>query len=364
MTIDRRLMQAALSYGRRGMGRTASNPSVGALVVKSGIVVGRGFTQEGGRPHAEPVALAQAGEAARGATLYVTLEPCSHFGKSPPCVDAIIQAGIIRVVSALEDPNPLVGGQGHEKLRRAGVEVLVGVCAEEARRVHLGHILRVTQNRPMVTLKLAQTAVGYAAGGVYDHRLMITGQAANARVQILRSLHDAIMVGIGTVLEDDPLMTVRIAGASYAPLRVVLDSEAILNPRSRLAMSARQVPVLVFVGPEAPPARITILRGLGVMVESLPLRDGHLDLSAALRALSARGILRVFSEGGPRVAASLIEQGLADEVVLFSSPKPFGREGVPALSGRARGHLADPASYKLQRTSLVGSDSCEIFERV
>eukprot|EP01037_Dinobryon_pediforme_P013921 gene13921-14038_t len=340
-------------FGRRGMGRTGSNPSVGALVVKDGIVIGRGFTQAGGRPHAEPVALAQAGVAAKGATLYVTLEPCSHFGKSPPCVDAIIQAGIARVVSALEDPNPLVGGQGHDKLWSAGIEVVTDVCAGEARRAHLGHILRVTQNRPMVTLKLAQTADGYAAGGVYDHRLMITGQAANARVQILRSLHDAIMVGIGTALEDDPLMTVRIPGASYAPLRVVLDSEAILNPRSRLAMSAGQVPVLVFVGPAAPPARITVLRGMGVMVENLPLKDGRLDLNAALRALSARGILRVFSEGGPRVAASLIEQGLADEVVLFSSHKPFGREGVPALSAQARDHLADPAFYTLQRTSLM-----------
>ena len=361
---DARFMQAALSFGRRGMGLTAPNPAVGALVVRGGSVVGRGFTQAGGRPHAEPVALRQAGAAAKGATLYVTLEPCSHFGKSPPCADAIIAAGISRVVSALEDPNPLVAGQGHAKLRAAGIEVVTGICAEAARRDHLGHILRVTQGRPMVTLKLAQTADGFAAGGAYDHRLMITGQAANAKVQILRSLHDAIMVGIGTALGDDPLMSVRIAGAHYAPTRVVLDARAQLDLNSRLVQSAGEGPVLVLCGPDAPQARVEALKKAGVSVEAVPLSEGRLDLLAALRTLSARGINRVFSEGGPRVASSLIAQGLADEVMLFTSPKPFGREGVPALAQAARAQLEDAALFHKRHDGWIGNDHFEIFERV
>lgn len=360
---DIRFMLAALAYGRRGMGRTGSNPSVGALVVKDGVIVGRGFTQAGGRPHAEPVALFEAGAAARGATLYVTLEPCSHFGKSPPCADAIIAAGISRVVSALEDPNPLVAGQGHGKLRAAGIEVLSGVCAVEARAAHLGHILRVTQGRPMVTLKLAQTADGYAAGGDYDPRLMITGQAANSAVQVWRSLHDAIMVGSGTAREDDPSLTVRIPGANYKPLRVVLDREASLSPRSRLASSAREVPVLVFVGEAADAAKIAALQVLGVEVEVLLLQHGHLDLLAALKALSTRGITRVFSEGGPSVGSALIAQGLADEVLLLSAPKPLGRVGVSALSDAARAQLADSGLYSAAPATHIGSDKLQKFER-
>ena len=357
-------MRAALAYGRRGMGLTASNPAVGALVVQEGVVLGRGFTQQGGRPHAEPVAIQQAGAAAIGATLYVSLEPCSHFGKSPPCVDAIIAAGIVRVVSALEDPNPLVAGQGHAKLRAAGIEVVTGVCIAQARQAHLGHILRVTQGRPMVTLKLAQTADGYAAGGRYDQRLMITGQAANAKVQILRSLHDAIMVGIGTAQEDNPLMTVRIPGAHYAPLRVVLDAEAQLDIKSRLVQSVGHVPVLVLIGPDAPSDRVENLRQAGVMLENIPMADGRLDLGAALRSLSVRGITRVFSEGGPRVASSLIAQGLADNVVIFTSPKPFAREGVPALAQAARAQLADRKMFHKQRDGWIGNDHFEIFERI
>ena len=360
---DAGFMAAALAYGRRGLGLTSSNPAVGALVVKDGIVVGRGFTQAGGRPHAEPVALAQAGELARGATLYVTLEPCSHVGKSPPCVDAIIAAGIARVVSAMQDPNPLVAGQGHAKLRAAGIEVLVGIGEGEARAAHLGHILRVTRGRPMVTLKIAQTADGYAAGGEYDPRLMITGQAANSVVQIWRSQSDAIMVGSGTAREDDPSLTVRLAGVKSGPLRVVLDRAAALNLRSRLVSTARDVPTLAFVGEDADKARISALRNAGVDVEILPLVGAHLDLNAALQALSQRGITRVFSEGGPRVGSALIVQGLADEVLLLTAPKPFGRAGVAALSVQARATLADKGLYSAAAETHIGIDKLQKFER-
>ena len=221
---DRRWMQAALNLGERSLGLAAPNPSVGAILVKDGAVVGRAVTAPGGRPHAEPLAIAQAGEAARGATLYVTLEPCSHTGASPPCADAVIAAGVARVVSAIEDPNPKVAGQGHARLRAAGIKVDVGPGADQARRDHRGHILRVTAGRPCVTLKIAETADGFASGGAHDHRLRITGQVANLRVQIMRATHEAIMVGVETALADDPALTVRLPGLERKPWRVVLDT--------------------------------------------------------------------------------------------------------------------------------------------
>ena len=220
---DQRFMQLALALGRRGQGRTWPNPAVGAVVVKDGVIVGRGWTQPGGRPHAEPEALRRAGEAARGATLYVTLEPCSHFGKSPPCVDAVIAAGIARVVSAIEDPNPEVAGQGHARLRAAGITVDVGLGAAEAARDHAGHFRRIRDKRPHVILKLAVSADD-KIGAAGRKPVAITGEAARTRVHLLRAQCDAILVGIGTVLADDPLLTCRLPGMeARSPVRVVLD---------------------------------------------------------------------------------------------------------------------------------------------
>ena len=208
--VDERWMAAALRFGRRNFGLTTPNPCVAALIVNDDVLVGRGVTAPGGRPHAEAVALAEAGEAARGATIYVTLEPCSHSGVTPPCAEAIVAAGLARVVAALEDPDARVAGQGFAKLREAGVAVEVGVGEAQARRDHRGHILRATVGRPMVTLKLALTADGYAAGEEHDARLAITGEAANSAVQVMRSLNDAIMIGVGTACDDDPLLTIRL----------------------------------------------------------------------------------------------------------------------------------------------------------
>src|ERR1700753_414623 len=253
---DQRFMQLALSLGRRGQGRTWPNPAVGAVVVKDGVIVGRGWTQAGGRPHAEPEALIRAGDAARGATLYVTLEPCSHFGKSPPCADAIIAAGIARVVSAIEDPNPEVAGQGHARLRAAGITVDVGLLAEEAARDHAGHFRRIRDRRPHVILKLAVSAddkIG-AAGG---RPVAITGDVARSRVHLLRARSDAILVGIGTVLADDPLLTCRLPGmAVRSPVRVVLDRALRISGASKLLRSARQTPLWVMTSEtsEAPAA--------------------------------------------------------------------------------------------------------------
>jgi diaminohydroxyphosphoribosylaminopyrimidine deaminase/5-amino-6-(5-phosphoribosylamino)uracil reductase len=361
---DLRFFRAALALGRRGLGVAAPNPAVGALVVKDGVIVGRGWTASGGRPHAEPQALAQAGEAARGATLYVTLEPCAHHGKTPPCADAVIASGVARVVAGLTDPDDRVAGEGFAKIRAAGIAVESDVLAEDCRRAHRGHILRVTQGRPMVTLKIAQTADGYAAGGEHDRRLAITGLAANNRTHVFRALHDAIMVGIGTILGDDPLMTVRLPGVDRKLLRVVLDARLDLPLLSRLVHGASDLPTLVLCGESAEPTRRAALAELGVEVQTCPLVGGRLDLRAALRILGARGVTRVFSEGGPRIGAALIAQDLADEMILFTSPRPLGRPGVEALAPQARAKLKDEKAYRLVEQGLLGVDGFVHYESV
>jgi diaminohydroxyphosphoribosylaminopyrimidine deaminase/5-amino-6-(5-phosphoribosylamino)uracil reductase len=362
---DERYMAAAFALGRRNLGRTSPNPAVGAIVVRDGLVVARGWTGDGGRPHAEATALAAAGELARGSTLYVTLEPCSHHGETPPCVDAIIANGVARVVSALDDPDPRVAGRGHKTLREAGVDVTVGVCAEAARREHRGHIRRVTEGAPTVTLKLAQTADGYAAGDAHDPRLFITGPIAESYTHMQRALHDAVMVGIGTARTDDPLMTVRLPGvAGVRPLRVILDPGLALSPRSRVVATAREVPTLVICGSDEKAAR-AFAAATGVEVARVPLVNANrIDLSAALRLLGERGVTRVFSEGGPRVAESLIICGYADDVILLTGVRPLGRVGTPALSLRARTILGDPTRYRLVENDLLGVDRLMRYERV
>jgi diaminohydroxyphosphoribosylaminopyrimidine deaminase / 5-amino-6-(5-phosphoribosylamino)uracil reductase len=362
---DLRWMEAALDLGSRSLGLTAPNPAVGAILVKDGGVVGRGATAPGGRPHAERIAIDQAGGAARGSTLFVTLEPCSHFGASSPCADAIVAAGVARVVSAMEDPNPLVGGQGHARLRAAGIAVSVGIGAAQARRDHRGHVLRVTMGRPSVTLKLAETADGFASGGSHDPRLRITGQIANLRVQVMRSTHEAIMIGVGTATADDPALTVRLAGVKRKPLRVVLDTHLQLPVRSRVVTSASDIATLVIAGADAPKEAALRLADLGVTIERVRLdADGRVDLNEALRALAARGVTRVFSEGGPRVAARLIALNLAAEIVLITAEKPLGRPGVPALDDEARAALSDPSRHRLVETAAYGLDKMRVWERL
>jgi diaminohydroxyphosphoribosylaminopyrimidine deaminase/5-amino-6-(5-phosphoribosylamino)uracil reductase len=357
---DLRWMAAALNLGSRSLGLAAPNPAVGAILVKDGAVVGRGATAPGGRPHAELVAIERAGAAARGATLYVTLEPCSHCGVSPPCADAIIEAGVAHVVSAIEDPNPRVCGQGHARLRAAGIAVAVGSGAAQARRDHLGHILRVTTGRPCVTLKLAETADGFASGGSHDARLRITGQISDLRVQVMRSTHEAIMVGVGTALADDPALTVRLPGVDLKPLRVVLDTHLRLPERSRLAATAR----FVIAGLDASDQAAKGLADLGAAIERVAAANGRVDLTQALRALAARGITRVFSEGGPRVAARLIALELADAVALITAERPLGRPGVPTLDDEARATLVNRSHYLPVETLAYGPDTMRVWERV
>ncbi len=250
--LDHRAMRLALALGRRHLGCTWPNPSVGAVVVADGRIVGQAATAPGGRPHAEPLALAMAGDAARGATLYVSLEPCSHHGRTPPCTDAAIAAGIARVVTAMEDPDPRVAGRGHALLREAGIAVETGLLREEARRDHRGHVSRVTRGRPSLHLKLARTRDGFAApsGG---ERLKITGAVADGVVHLWRAHADAIMVGIGTARADDPSLTVRLPGLSdRSPLRIVLDSTLRLTPSTHLVRGARDIPTLVVTGRHTP----------------------------------------------------------------------------------------------------------------
>ncbi len=362
---DESFMAAALTLGRRYMGQTWPNPAVGALVVRDGQIVGRGMTKPSGRPHAETEALQEAGDLARGATLYVTLEPCSHHGLTPPCADAVVAAGITRVVSALEDPDARVAGRGHARMAAAGIDVVTGTLQAEAHRAHLGHILRVTQGRPMLTLKLAETADGYAAGGDHDPRLMITGLAANNRVQMWRAFHDAVMIGVGTAHADDPLLTVRLPGLERKPWRIVLDTKLSLSLRSRLVSTAQDWPVLVICGEAAPKDAETALIKAGVHVTRVAIAaDGHLDLAAALGALAARGLTRIFSEGGPTVASHLVRQDLADEVVIVRAPRPLLRPGVPSLQDAARVALADQNHWRPYDVEAAGIDQILRYERV
>lgn len=362
--LDRRFMQLALALGRRGLGRTAPNPAVGAVIVKDGIVVGRGWTQPGGRPHAEPEALARAGEAARGATLYVTLEPCSHVGKSPPCADAIIAAGIARVVSAIEDPNPQVAGQGHAKLRAAGIVVDVGTCADEAARDHAGHFRRVRDGRPHVILKLAVSPddkIG-AAGG---KPVAITGEATRARVHLLRAQCDAVMIGIGTARADDPLLTCRLPGmAKRSPVRIVLDRALRLPGDGQLVHSAREVPLWVMTSDTAEAPAAAKLGAAGVQVLRVKTSEHGLDLADALRTLSDKGITRLMVEGGAQVAASFVEAGLVDEVWLLRGPKEIGADGVAALGALPLGAITQSSSFRVRASENLDHDTLTIYQRV
>ena len=360
---DATFMSAAINYGRRGLGVTAPNPAVGCVIVKDGVIISRGATQPGGRPHAETEALRIAGDAARGSTLYVSLEPCSHFGVTGPCAHAIVHAGVARVVSAIEDPDIRVAGRGHAMIVEAGIGLRVGVGAREARRANLGHITRVTQGRPMVTLKLAQTANGFA--GVPTQRLLITDEAANGRVQMMRAMHDAVMVGIGTVLADDPQLTVRLAGLEQRrPLRVVLDSKLRLPLASKLVATAHEHPVLVFCGEDAGVEQQAALETAGVMVERvMRSAEGHLDLKAALTVLGKRGVTRVLSEGGPQLGAALVARGLVEEVVIFTSPRKHEGEGIVAVSSPMRA-VIESASWRVLAQGQVGPDAYVHYERL
>jgi diaminohydroxyphosphoribosylaminopyrimidine deaminase/5-amino-6-(5-phosphoribosylamino)uracil reductase len=363
---DQRFMQLALTLGRRGQGRTWPNPAVGAVVVSDGVIVGRGWTQPGGRPHAEPEALKRAGEAARGATLYVTLEPCSHFGRSPPCADAVIAAGIARVVSAIEDPNPEVAGQGHARLRAAGIVVDVGLGAKEAARDHAGHFRRIRDKRPHVLLKLAVSSDD-KIGAAGRKPVAITGQAAKARVHLLRAQCDAVLVGIGTVQADDPLLTCRLPGMeAQSPVRVVLDRALRISGTSRLVHSARETPLWVMTSnlSEAPAAMKLGAAGAQVIrVATTATPPPGLDLPAVLHALAEKGITRLLVEGGARVASSFVAADLVDEIWLLRGPDAVGADGVAALEALPLTSITRSPTFKQRASETLQHDTLTIYER-
>jgi diaminohydroxyphosphoribosylaminopyrimidine deaminase / 5-amino-6-(5-phosphoribosylamino)uracil reductase len=355
---DAGFMRSALALAGRGLGRTAPNPAVGCVLVRHGRVVGRGWTQPGGRPHAETVALAQAGAAARGATAYVSLEPCAHHGRTPPCTDALIAGGITRVVIPLIDPDPRVAGRGRAALAAAGIQVALGCLAEEAAHLNRGFLRRVRTGRPLVTLKLAQSLDGRIATAAGESR-WITGPLARREVHLARARADAVLIGAGTVRTDDPMLDVRDLGLAQAsPVRVVVAPTLALPVTGRLARSASRLPLWICHTAAAEPARRDAWTAAGADLIEVPAQEGHggADLAALLARLGDRGLTRVFCEGGARLAASLVADGLADEIVTYTAGLVLGATALAAVAELPVSALAAAPRYRLVATAMLGGD--------
>lgn len=352
-SADERWMRLALSLGARGLGITWPNPAVGCVIVKDGRVLGRGWTQAGGRPHAERMALAQAGTAAEGATAYVTLEPCAHTGKTSPCADALIEAKVARVVTAILDPDPRVSGKGFDKLRAVGIEVSTGILAEEARQANLGFLTRVTQNRPIVTLKLASSLDAKIATQTGESQ-WITGAEARAFVHYLRATHDAVMIGSGTSLADNPSLTVRLAGLEHRhPVRIVLDSQLTTPTDNVLGQSSDNTPVWMCHGPDA---STKAWGQTNAQLIECAMVKGHLSLKDVLSKCADLGITRLFCEGGGTLAASLIREGCVDRLITMTAGITIGADGAPSFASLGVTALTDAPKFKLENHRRIGDD--------
>ncbi len=361
---DEQWMARALMLGRRAMGRSGDNPAVGCVIVKSGFPVGLGWTGEGGRPHAETQGLAMAGDQARGATAYVSLEPCAHHGRTPPCAEALVKAGLKRVVTTIEDPDPRVAGRGHAILRAAGITVETGVLADAARRDLAGFFSRVTRHRPHVFLKLAMSRDGMIAAE-RGKPTAITGEPAGARVHLMRAEADAIMVGVSTVLADDPLLTCRLPGMEQrSPVRVVSDSRLSIPLSSRLIATAREVPLWVLTTAEAEKAKAGAVTAAGAIVIACnQTADGKVDLCDAMAQLASRGINRLMVEGGAHMARALIDEDLVDEAIFLIAPRNLGQGGLPALAGLGLGAVTASPRFVLVDEEMLGTDTLKAYER-
>jgi diaminohydroxyphosphoribosylaminopyrimidine deaminase / 5-amino-6-(5-phosphoribosylamino)uracil reductase len=349
-------MRSALALARRGVGVTWPNPSVGCVVVNDGRVVGRAVTAPGGRPHAEPAALEVAGTAARGATAYVTLEPCCHWGRTPPCTDALLAAGVARVVVATRDPDPRVDGAGIARLRAAGILVDEGVLRAEADEVAAGFRSRVRHGRPLVTLKLASTLDGRIATRAGESR-WITGEAARRAAHALRGRHDAVMVGVGTVLADDPELTCRLPGYRSVPVvRVVADSHLRTPLTSTLIATSQQAPTWVLVREGCNRDRRRAFSDIGVRLIEVRGTEAGLDISAALGALGAAGLTHILAEGGAQLAASLLRADLVDRIAWFHAPAVMGGDGWPAVQAFGIEHLAAMPRFARVGEISLGDD--------
>jgi diaminohydroxyphosphoribosylaminopyrimidine deaminase / 5-amino-6-(5-phosphoribosylamino)uracil reductase len=361
---DLHYMKAALALAQRGLGAVWPNPSVGCVLVKEGRVVGRGWTQRGGRPHGETEALERAGTLAQGATAYVSLEPCCHWGKTPPCTDALVAAGIARAVIPIEDPDPRVSGRGIAKLREAGIAVDMGLCAEEAAELNAGFFLRLRSGRPLVTLKLAATLDGRLATATGESQ-WITGPVARDRGHLLRASHDAVMVGSNTVLADDPLLTCRLPGlAERSPVRIVVDGRLRVPLTARVVVEAGRVPTWFITLRHGDHARRTAFVRAGVELIDVPeTRDHAIDMAAALRELGTRGVTRVLVEGGATLAAVLLRAGLVDRLAWFHAPLLLGGDAVPAVAPLGIHKLADAPRFARVAVETVGEDVLETLRR-
>ncbi len=357
-------MKAALALARRGLGSVWPNPAVGCVLVKDGRVVGRGWTQPSGRPHGETEALERAGAAARGATAYVSLEPCCHWGKTPPCTDALVAGGVARVVVPVEDPDPRVSGQGIARLRDAGIEVRVGLGAAEAEEINAGFFLRLRQGRPLVTLKLATSLDGQLATSTGESR-WITGELARDRAHLLRASHDAVMIGSNTVITDDPLLTCRLPGLDHrSPVRIVLDSRLNVPLTARVVAEARQVPTWFITLRHGDAARREALASCGVELIEVPATAAHMvDMNAAFHELGRRGLTRVLVEGGSTLAAVLLRAGLVDRLAWFRAPLLIGGDGIPAVAGFGLAELAEARRFERVALETVGEDVLETLRR-
>ena len=359
---DLKFMSMALALGRRGLGRTWPNPSVGCVIVAGGRVVGRGRTGDGGRPHAEVLALQQAGSLARGATAYVTLEPCSHFGKTPPCTEALINAGIVRVVGALDDQDPRVNGTGFEQLRKAGIEVVTGLGQKDAAEDHQGFVNRLTKKRPFLTLKMATSFDG-RIGTASGQSQWITAPQARNLVHAMRARHDAVMVGGETARKDNPSLTVRGLGIRHETVRIIVSRKLDLPPDSLLAQSAQSAPLWLCHGPDAPQERVKIWSDLGAKLISCRIKSQMIDISDMMEQLTENGLTRVFCEGGGALAASLIESDSVDELIGFNAGLLIGAEGQPAIGALGVQDLSKAPRFALSDVKKIGPDIMHIWRR-
>lgn len=355
--LDRRFMAAALRLSRKNAGRTSTNPSVGTLIVRDDgtgpMIVGAGVTAVGGRPHAETEALAEAGELARGATAYVTLEPCAHHGRTPPCANALVNAGVARVVGAASDPDPRVSGNGYAILRAAGVEVVEKVLAAEAAEQMAGYMIRSLKKRPEVILKLALSSDG-KIGMEGEGQVSITGDVARREVYLMRAEVDGILIGIGTALEDDPALTVRLPGLeNRSPARIVLDRQIRLPETSKLVAGVDRVPLYVAACAEADPQRRAALERAGVRFIGTETYEGDIALPELLEDLAALGMASVLVEGGAKVAKAFLAEGLVDRIVLFQGQEPIGKGGIASPIDANQ----IPAGFRKLRDMRFGEDS-------
>ncbi|MGE0844849.1 MAG: bifunctional diaminohydroxyphosphoribosylaminopyrimidine deaminase/5-amino-6-(5-phosphoribosylamino)uracil reductase RibD [Flavobacteriaceae bacterium] len=354
--IDGRYLEAAIRLGRRNLGRAFPNPAVGCLIVADGAggrrIVGRGVTAPSGRPHAETQALAEAGPLARGATAYVSLEPCAHHGRTPPCALALAEAGVARVVYPFDDPDARVSGNGRTMLEAAGIEVVTGLAVESALEANAGHVLRIARGRPLVTLKLAVGADGFiAAAG--RKPVAITGEAARAHAHMLRAIHDGILVGAGTVRADDPLLTCRLPGmAAWSPVRIVLDGSGSVPASARMLADASAPVWLLGPGRTGLPGHVRSLRV-----------ERHGGMAAMLTLLAGEGITRLLVEGGAEVAAQLLDSGLADEIAIYRGAAEAGAGGLLPFGDRGLAALEAHEAYSLVETAQLGADRMLRFRR-